>query len=75
MLLQLGCSAEDPAALRALVQLFRMNLLDVLAEFVQGTETHPTLLAVVGFCDVWQEEQTAINIFTVRLQFGLKMGF
>lgn len=45
--LQLSRSAQDLTALGTLVQLFRVNIQNVLSELLQATEAHATLLTVV----------------------------
>lgn len=45
--LQLSRSVQDLTALRTLVQVFRVNLLNVLSKLLQTTEAHATLLTVV----------------------------
>lgn len=45
--LQLSRGAQDLTALGTLVQLFRVNLLNVLSKLVQTIEAHATLLTVV----------------------------
>lgn len=70
--LQLGCSVQDLTALRTLVQVFGVNLLNVLSKLLQTTEAHATLLTVVWVRDIFQGEMGLRSGSGLKKSLGLK---